>query len=167
MRNIFTLLVLLGLLISVGCQPSALEIVSTEVSPTLQPENAQQEILTPDRIEPNMTKVPERIPTTEVAPPITGEVPKELLESIINDLSQRVGVDKEKITVIRGEEIVWNDGSLGCPKPGELYTQSLVNGYWVILEANGTTYDYRAADTGYFFMCENKIPPAPPATPNS
>jgi hypothetical protein len=30
---------------------------------------------------------------------------------------------------------VWNDGSLGCPEPGMMYTQALVNGYWLIIEA--------------------------------
>jgi hypothetical protein len=115
-----------------------------------------------------MTKMPERVPPTEEITPVTGEVPIELLDSILRDLAGQTGAALEKITVIQAQAMVWNDGSLGCAKPGEFYTQALVNGYWIILEVDGQKYDYRAADTGYFFLCENSLPPiSSPATPSS
>jgi hypothetical protein len=47
----------------------------------------------------------------------------------------------------------WNDGSLGCPEPGNMYTEALVNGYWVIIKARGQTYDFRADSRGSFILC--------------
>lgn len=129
---------------------------------------AQPTQATPDRISTTMTKLPERVPTTEVTTPLTGEVPSELLNTIITDLGKRVGVSLEKISVTQAQGIIWNNGSLGCPQPGEMYTQALVNGYWMILEIEGQKYDYRASETGYFFLCEGGLPPiSTPSTPNS
>jgi hypothetical protein len=118
-------------------------------------------------MDPTMTKMPERIPPTEVTTPVTGEVPGEILDLIKKDLSERTGAPPEGIVVIQDQEIVWNDGSLGCPQPGEFYTQALVNGYWVILEFEGQKYDYRASDKGYFFLCEGFHPNLPSGTPSS
>jgi hypothetical protein len=123
---------------------------------------------TPDRSDKTVTKNPERVPPTEPATPVTGEIPIELLNSILKDLTVRSGVALEKISVIQAQEIIWNDGSLGCPQPGAMYTQALVNGYWVILEVGNQKYDYRATKTGYFFLCEGGQPPiSPPGTPKS
>jgi len=75
----------------------------------------------------------------------------------------------EAVKVIQSEQVVWSDGSLGCPRPGEMYTQALVDGYRVVLEQSGETYDYRVANTGYFFLCENSlnlgVPPKTVGTP--
>ncbi|RIK29160.1 MAG: hypothetical protein DCC56_13735 [Anaerolineae bacterium] len=90
-----------------------------------------------------------------------------MLETIVNDLAKRTGAPPNQIVVIQDQDVVWNDGSLGCPKRGEFYTQALVNGYWVILEVDGARYDYRVAATGYFFICEGGLPPGVPNTPNS
>jgi hypothetical protein len=87
---------------------------------------------------------------------VDGEVPKELLDEILADLATRLQVDPAAITVLRAQEVVWNDGSLGCPKPGAFYTQALVTGYHVILQVEAQDYDYRASERGYFFLCEGR-----------
>ena len=50
--------------------------------------------------------------------------------------------------------MTWSDGSLGCPRPGQVYTQALVPGYQVVLEVEGRQYDYRATERGYYVLCE-------------
>jgi hypothetical protein len=86
---------------------------------------------------------------------VVGEVPPDLLAKIIADLEGRLGPGGPAITVTRAEAVVWNDGSLGCPQPGVLYTQALMNGYRVVLQAGSDSYDYRAAEQGFFFVCES------------
>jgi hypothetical protein len=86
--------------------------------------------------------------------PLAGEVPENILKEIIADLVQRTGADRGDIQVVRGEAVVWNDGSLGCPKPGEFYIQMMINGYWVVLQVEGVEFDYRVNDSGYFTLCE-------------
>lgn len=148
--------------VACGAIPASTPPITETPTPDLQ------EIVTPDRTDIIMTKMPERVPPTEVISPITGEVPAELLDTILKDLSERIHVTREGIIVIQDQSIVWNDGSLGCPQPGVFYTQAQVNGYWVILEAEGKRYDYRVADRGYFFLCNNGFLPIPPrSTPGS
>ena len=35
------------------------------------------------------------------------------------------------------EPVTLSDGSLGCPQPGEFYTQVLVRGYWIVFDVEG------------------------------
>jgi len=86
------------------------------------------------------------------------EIPAELLDSIVADLQTRFSLSRDAIRVSRVEAILWNDGSLGCPQPGQFYTQAIVEGYWFVLQADGISYDYRASKKGYFFLCEQKLP---------
>ena len=96
--------------------------------------------------------------------PIVSEVPAKILDEIIADLIQHTGFESQDIEVVRAEKVVWNDGALGCPKPGEFYIQVLMSGYWVVLDADGEDYDYRANDSGYFFLCEEKGAPTMPTS---
>ena len=122
---------------------------------------------TPDRSEQRPSQMPppglERV---EISPsvPMTGEVPDEIMSEIIADLLERTGSEQDDIQVVRAEAVVWNDGALGCPKPGEVYIQMLINGYWVVLEVEGVEYDYRVSDKGSFKLCEGRggLPISPP-----
>lgn len=173
MRILVSLVVLLGVIVSTGCQPNPLASkLPSELnsSPTVTRLTASQTqtMGTPDRINNIVPKIPERIPPTEAITPVNGEVPTELLDSILKDLSGRTGAALDKIYVFQAQAIVWNDGSLGCPQPGVMYTQALVNGYRVILEIRAQKYDYHAAETGYFILCERGLPLiSPTPTPNS
>ena len=87
----------------------------------------------------------DRVPADE-ADPVYGEVPEEILEKIIKDLMAKTAADRANIDVLRAESRIWNDGSLGCGKPGQVYTQAQVPGYRVILGHAGQQFDYRATE---------------------
>ncbi len=86
---------------------------------------------------------------------VTGEVPDELLNKVMADLEQRIGAERSEFTVKRAEAVQWNDGSLGCPKPGLAYQQLPVSGYWIVIDHQGKAYDYRTSERGYFVFCSN------------
>ena len=136
---------------------------AVEISPG---ENIPFPSNTPDRGEIRPTQSPpaslERVEITFPAP-ITGEVPQEIMETISADLVERAASERSDIKVIRAEAVVWNDGALGCPRPGEFYIQMMINGYWVVLEVEGIEYDYRVSDEGSFKLCEggNVVPVNP------
>lgn len=75
------------------------------------------------------------------------------------DLADRLGVAVDVVEVTRVEEVTWRDASLGCPQPGMAYAQVLTNGTLVVLEVDGTTYEYHAGGPRAPFLCEN--PQAP------
>ena len=95
----------------------------------------------------------DRIPARETGS-ITGEVPEPLLEAVVADAARRSGVAPDRIDVIRGEALVWSDGSLGCGRPDEVYTQAPVPGYRIVVDAGGGLLDYRATRQGAFRLCE-------------
>jgi hypothetical protein len=55
--------------------------------------------------------------------------------------------------------VTFSDGSLDCPEPGMSYTQALVDGYQVEIEAGDETLDYRVGAGGSFRLCESDGPP--------
>jgi len=87
---------------------------------------------------------------------VTG-LPGDLLNSVLADASQRTGVALDALIVTQAEATTWNDGSLGCPEPGMFYTQALVDGYWIIVEAEGQSLDYRVQSNGMLRVCEGGL----------
>jgi hypothetical protein len=96
------------------------------------------------------------IPPSDV--PVIGEVPGDILSRILADAAERTGVDVDDIEVVQAEATTWSDGSLGCPEPGMVYTQALVDGYHVIVEAGGEELDFRVTGNGGFMLCEQDRP---------
>lgn len=96
--------------------------------------------------------------------PVTGEVPAPVLDQAKSDLAGRTGLDPATFTVLRAEQVIWADGSLGCPVPGQAYIQVVLPGYWIVLQADGTSYDYRAASAGgtrSLRLCDQPNPKPP------
>jgi hypothetical protein len=89
---------------------------------------------------------------------VTGEAPQELLDAILDDAASRTGLDRSELTIVQDQAVVWPDGSLGCPEPGMMYTMALVDGYHVIVQADGQLLDYRAGRNNSFRLCENTMP---------
>jgi hypothetical protein len=83
-----------------------------------------------------------------------GEVPAQFIDVVRADLAQRLQIDQKDIQVIRSEAVTYDDGSLGCPKPEEMYIMMQVEGYRVVLYTNEIEFDYRLSDTGHFVMCD-------------
>lgn len=83
----------------------------------------------------------------------------ELVDQSKRDLSERLNVATDNITLQTVEAVEWSDSSLGCPKPGMNYLMVITPGYLIKLEAGGETYEYHA-DQEQAIYCENPKPPA-------
>ncbi|MES2210333.1 MAG: hypothetical protein V4515_09120 [Chloroflexota bacterium] len=81
-------------------------------------------------------------------------LPPGVLAAIVADAAGRTGVDQAQVALVRAQLVTWPDGALGCPVPGMSYTDALVPGAWVIVEADGRELDYRASERGGFVLCE-------------
>jgi hypothetical protein len=142
-------------------------ITEIPTTPATQPVEEEAMPDTPttreSRLTPAQLVFPENVPNP-AGTPVTGEVPEDMMAAILADAADRADLPPEAFTVVRAEAVIWNDGSLGCPQPGMMYTQALVDGYWVELQAEGKELDYRATQSGYFVLCERSplVPIAPP-----
>lgn len=94
-------------------------------------------------------------PSGELVP---GTVPAAVLERIVADAAAVAGVDTSAVTVVSTEAVTWNNGALGCPKPGVMYIQQIIAGYRVVVEAGGKRYDYRVGSSGEPKLCEGSLP---------
>jgi hypothetical protein len=121
-----------------------------ELAGTTLPEatstSEQTTTTTISRLESTMPEVPPLNPDT---------APEFVVDRAISDLVTRIDVAPESITVLAAESKTWPDGSLGCPQPGMSYTQALVDGSRVLLEAEGRLYAYHAGPDGEPFLCES------------
>lgn len=145
--RIMILTLIFGLLLVAGCAPTGLE--PGPADSTVVPDTA--------------TEVPPTLEEGELesmdGPELSGgEVPQNLFDSVLVDLLSRTGVERSAVSVVSAQAITWNDGSLGCPQPGVMYTMALVDGFQVIFDVDGETYDYHLSDRGQFVLCQNGQP---------
>ena len=82
-------------------------------------------------------------------------LPAAIIDPIVADAAGRYSVDPSAVTIVEATAQTFSDGSLGCPEPGMMYTQALIDGYQVVVEVNGTQLDYRGSAPGRFRICEN------------
>src|SRR5687768_11466298 len=85
-------------------------------------------------------------------------IPEPIWAAVLDDLSRRIGEPVADPTVVSVSAQTWNDGSLGCPKPGEFYTQALVDGHQIVLEVDDQQFDYRTASGPSVRLCEDGAP---------
>ncbi len=79
------------------------------------------------------------------------------------DLATRLDDSAEQITVADARRVTWGNGSLGCPEAGMMYTQALVPGYYIRLQADAVDHHYHAGRDGQPFLCpaERSLQPPP------
>lgn len=82
-----------------------------------------------------------------------------VVEKAREDLAQRLSIPASQINFIESKEVFWADSSLGCPQPGNTYTQVQTPGYLIVLESNGNQFEYHANIHNHVFYCENPTPP--------
>jgi hypothetical protein len=92
---------------------------------------------TPGQTPPTLSKMPEFS-----APPGFSE--EEAVKLAKDDLSARLSISDEEITVISVESVNWPDTSIGLPEPDKVYAQVIVPGFKITLGALGQDYLYHA-----------------------
>lgn len=65
------------------------------------------------------------------------------------------GVEREDVEIRVAELVTWPDGALGCPEPDRGYTQALVDGYRIVLAAEGVEAVFHGEEGGEPFRCED------------
>ncbi len=83
------------------------------------------------------------------------------IKDAVKDLATRINVAEDAITIKAARSVQWRSGALGCPKPGMNYTQALVPGMQLLLEANGTVYHYHGGTGKSLFYCPAERAEAP------
>ena len=69
------------------------------------------------------------------------------------DLAQHLDVAPESVVISGARQVTWRSGALGCPEPGKSYTEALVPGAVIFLQAGNMIYAYHAKIAGEPFYC--------------
>jgi hypothetical protein len=79
---------------------------------------------------------PTRIPDPVAAQPVgervdIASVPRAVRRAVVADAARRFSVSENEVVLINAERLTWSDGAMGCPAPGQVYTQVQVPGFRV------------------------------------
>lgn len=88
----------------------------------------------------------------EGQPVIVDPIAQSMVELTIRDAARRLKVLENGIELTSVLVIIWPDSSLGCPKPGIDYEDTMTTGYRIILRAAEKTFIYHTS-TRDFVLC--------------
>jgi hypothetical protein len=149
--RILAAIVLISVVAVTGCASNA---------ETAQPEETETGFDREQELERRMAvrrelgnKLPPRAPD-ESGAPVVGEVPDSILSAAREDLALKLDISPDAIEVRQAAAVLWSDGSLGCPRPDEVYTQAQIPGFRIVLAYGDREYDYRATEGGFLMLCE-------------
>ena len=84
---------------------------------------------------------------------------QDVANQAMTELAEKLSIQKDQISVISVQSVVWSDSSLGCPQPDMNYLMVLTDGYRVVLAVDDEPYYYHANKRGYGIFCESPNPP--------
>jgi len=87
---------------------------------------------------PNEDSTPTRIPV-DLSP---------AQRAAITDLAEKLNLTADEITIVSTEAVTWPDGCLGVVRIGVMCTQAEVPGFRIILESDGSNYEYHTNQDG-------------------
>jgi hypothetical protein len=102
---------------------------------------------------------PTRIPYTQPADSPGGEavatsaMPRGVRRAVVADAARRFKVSESAVVLAHAEQLTWSDGSLGCPQPGQMYTQALVPGFRVVASTPEGDFLYHTDSHGQVLVC--------------
>ena len=97
---------------------------------------------------------PSRVPVAGSAgSPGPIDLPASIVDPVVAEVARLANVPVDQVTIRSAEAMTFPDGGLGCPQPGMAYTQVMVDGFKIVAEAAGTTYDFRGTGPGSFRRC--------------
>ena len=97
-------------------------------------------------------------PPASAPPGLAPQPPSQLslasaTEAAQADAARLTGLAVAALAVLEARPVTWGDGSLGCPEEGMLYSQALVRGYRIRLQAQDRVLDYHASRDGRLLLC--------------
>ena len=105
------------------------------------------------------------IPTPSLAIPATSAAAtsttapadaSQAVQTAVEALAQELGIPETSIGLEEVLPVQWNDSSLGCPRPGEVYLQVITPGYLVTLTVGEDVYHVHTDLGGTAIVCTDE-----------
>jgi hypothetical protein len=71
----------------------------------------------------------------------------------VQDATSRLGLSPGDVSLERVEAREWGDSSLGCPQPGNLYSQIVTPGFLIVINTGGKQLEYHSDTRARVVLC--------------
>ena len=78
------------------------------------------------------------------------------VDAALRDAAAHLGISQANLKVDQAEPRQWGDSSLGCPKPGLMYSQVVTPGFVIIISGAGKQLEYHADTRGQVVLCQER-----------
>ncbi len=98
---------------------------------------------------------------TPSVPPTSGTASagaQEMVDLSIQALKEKFNIPADSVSVTEVTPMTWPDASLGCPKRGVLYIQTVTPGFQILLEANGHMFTFHTDEKSLTVLCSVNPP---------
>jgi hypothetical protein len=76
------------------------------------------------------------------------------VDAALQDAATQLGVGKDQLHVDKAEARQWPDSSLGCPRPGMLYSQIVTPGFLIVISTtSGKQLEYHTDTGSHVVLC--------------
>lgn len=100
------------------------------------------------------TRIPDPVVPAPAGDPVDiASVPRAVRRAVVADAAKRFSVSENAVVLVEAERVTWSDGAMGCPEPGQMYTQMLVPGYRVSAKTSGGQMLYHTDSRGWVVSC--------------
>jgi hypothetical protein len=80
--------------------------------------------------------------------------PQPSVDASLQDAEKHLGVGSGDLHVDQVEAHQWGDSSLGCPRPGLMYSQIVTPGYLIVISGAGKRLEYHTDTRGQIVLCQ-------------
>jgi hypothetical protein len=98
------------------------------------------------------TTSPTPIPATGASPVVPPESAA-AVDAAMSDAASHLGVTPDALRVDQVQSRDWPDSSLGCPQPGQLYSQVVTPGFLVVISSGAHQLEYHTDDRTRVTLC--------------
>src|SRR5438552_6419220 len=96
-----------------------------------------------------------------VVAPVVSPVPganvgpdeQQAVAAALRDAVTHLGVAASDLSVQQVEAREWGDSSLGCPQPGNLYSQIVTPGFLIVINSRGKQLEYHSDTRARVVLC--------------
>jgi hypothetical protein len=107
------------------------------------------------------TVAPVATPQAPAVAPLASAVPgvnlgpdeQQAVAAAMQDAATHLGVAASELSVQQVEAREWGDSSLGCPQPGNLYSQIVTPGFVIVINSRGKQLEYHSDTRARVVLC--------------
>src|SRR5262245_59833297 len=103
-------------------------------------------------VQPGQSGKPSQVPASASG----AEGQPAVVDEAVRTAAAYVSVAPTDVQVQLVEAREWPDSSLGCPRPGLMYSQIVTPGYLIVLQAGGRVLEYHSDARGRVVLCQER-----------